>query len=52
MDYNWLAVKQYIQNEKKIQETEDDKFHFNSYEPKELEKNTYTTYDTGLYEEK
>ena len=38
VDYNWHAVKQYIHNEMKIQETEDDKFYYDSYEPEELEK--------------
>jgi hypothetical protein len=38
VDYNWLAVKQYIANDMKLQETDDDKFYFDTYEPEELEK--------------
>ena len=38
VDYNWLAVKQYISKDMKLQETDDDKFYFDTYEPEELEK--------------
>ena len=38
VDYNWLAVKQYIHNEMKVQETEEDKFYYDAYEPEALER--------------
>ena len=37
VDYNWIPVKQYIANEMKVQETDDDKFYYDSYEPEALE---------------
>ena len=49
VDYNWLSVKQYISNDIKIQETEDDKFYFDSYEPEELEKIIHTQHKITDY---
>ena len=52
VDYNWLSVKQYISNDMKIQETEDDKFYFDSYEPEELEKIIHTQHKITDYMKK
>ena len=42
MDYNWNPVKQHISNELKLQETEDDKFYYDTYEPEALERIIHT----------
>ena len=42
VDYNWNPVKQYISNELKLKETEDDKFYYDTYEPEALERIIYT----------
>ena len=38
VDYNWQSVKQYIHNDMKVQETKDDKFYYDTYEPEALER--------------
>ena len=37
VDYTWHPVKQYIANEMKVQETDDDKFHYDNYDEAALE---------------
>ena len=37
VDYTWHSVKQYISNEMKIQESEDDKFYYDNYDEAALE---------------
>ena len=37
VDSNWLSVKQYINNDLKLQETEDDKFYYDHYDAEALE---------------
>jgi len=37
VDYNWHPVKQYIANEMKVVETDDDKFYYDNYDPEALE---------------
>ncbi len=51
VDYTWLAVKQYISNEMKLQETEDDKFYYDHYDADALEKIIYTQHKNNrVYE--
>ena len=38
VDYNWLPVKQYIANDMRVSETEDDKFYYDHYDPECLER--------------
>ena len=38
IDYTWLPVKKYIEEDLKAVETEDDKFYFSEYDPEALEK--------------
>jgi len=52
VDYNWNPVKQYISNEMKVQETEDDKFYYETYEPDALEKIIYTQHKIIEYMKK
>ena len=41
VDYTWHPVKQYISNEMKLQETEDDKFYYGNYDEAALERIIY-----------
>ncbi len=36
VDYTWQAVKQYIKNEMKVEETDTDRFYYDHYEPEDL----------------
>ena len=38
IDYTWVPVKKYIEEDLKAVETEDDKFNFSEYDPEALEK--------------
>jgi hypothetical protein len=38
IDYTWIPVKKYIEEDLKAVETEDDKFYFSEYDPEALEK--------------
>ena len=41
VDYTWHPVKKYIANEMKVQESEDDKFHYDNYDEAALENVIY-----------
>ena len=42
VDYTWHPVKQCVCNEMKVQESEDDKFYYDSYDEAALENVTHT----------
>ena len=42
IDYTWIPVKEFIKNDMKVEETDDDKFYFEHYEPDALQ-NIITT---------
>ena len=52
VDYNWIPVKQYISNEMKLQETDDDKFYYDHYDADALEKIIYTQHKIIEYMKK
>ncbi len=38
VDHTWQAVKNYVKNDMKLIESDDDKFYYDSYHPEDLEK--------------
>ena len=52
VDYNWNPVKQYISNELKLKETEDDKFYYDHYDADALENIIYTQHKIIEYMKK
>ena len=49
VDYTWHPVKQYISNEMKLQEKEDDQFYYDNYDEAALEHIIYVRHKIKEY---